>query len=100
MANRNYLRNGPRGVGENAAETQYPPNHERSVGGSGVMVEKLGFFRTSPMGVVTNGDGTKRVINDLLYPKYDDNTPSVNSFVDKMKFKTTKPVEIPRDTTK
>lgn len=27
--------------------------------------QKLGFFRSSPMGSVTNGDGSFRIINDL-----------------------------------
>lgn len=45
--------------------------------------EKLGFFRSSPMGSVVNGDGSFRIINDLSFPQNDEETPSVNSFVDK-----------------
>lgn len=51
--------------------------------------KKLGFFRTSPLGAVINGDGSFRPINDLSYPRFDSNIPSVNSFVDKNEFKTT-----------
>lgn len=50
--------------------------------------KKLGFFRSSPMGSVINGDGSFRIINDLSYPHDDLETPSVNSFVDKKEFKT------------
>lgn len=49
----------------------------------------LPFFRTSPMGAVVNGDGSLRAINDLLFPRNDPSTPSVNSFVDPQKFLTT-----------
>lgn len=49
----------------------------------------LGFFRTSPLGAVINGDGSFRPINDLSFPRFDDNIPSVNSFVDKDEFRTT-----------
>lgn len=47
------------------------------------------FFRSSPMGAVINGDGSLRPINDLSYPKNKPYIPSVNSFVDAQKFKTT-----------
>lgn len=50
--------------------------------------EKLGFFRSSPMGSVINGDGSFRVINDMSYPQNDTEIPSVNSFVDKSDFDT------------
>lgn len=45
--------------------------------------EKMGFFRTSPLGAVINGDGSFRPINDLSYPRHDDDIPSVDSFVNK-----------------
>lgn len=51
--------------------------------------EKIGFFRSSPMGSVTNGDGSFRIINDLSYPHDVEDTPSVNSFVDKNDYVTT-----------
>lgn len=51
--------------------------------------QKIGFFRSSPMGSVINGDGSFRIINDLSFPHDDENTPSVNSFVDKEDYKTT-----------
>lgn len=51
--------------------------------------QHLGFFRTSPLGAVINGDGSFRPINDLSFPKFDSSTPSVNSFVDKEDFTTT-----------
>lgn len=47
------------------------------------------FFRSSPMGAVINGDGSLRPINDLSYPKNNPHLPSVNSFVDAQRFKTT-----------
>lgn len=31
--------------------------------------EKWGFFRSNPMGSVTNNDGSLRMINDLSYPR-------------------------------
>lgn len=49
---------------------------------------KLGFFRSSPMGSVINGDGSFRIINDMSYPQNVEDTPSVNSFVDKKEFDT------------
>ena len=49
----------------------------------------LGFFRTSPLGAVVNGDGSFRPINDLSYPRFEIGVPSVNSFVNKDDFKTT-----------
>lgn len=49
----------------------------------------LGFFRTSPLGAVINGDGSFRPINDLSFPKFDPTIPSVNSFVNKDDFVTT-----------
>lgn len=51
--------------------------------------EKLGFFRTSPLGAVINGDGSFRPINDLSYPRFEKDIPSVNSFVNKDDFVTT-----------
>lgn len=51
--------------------------------------QQFGFFRTNPMGSVINGDGTLRVINDLSWPRNDDEIPSDNSFVDKKDFATT-----------
>lgn len=50
--------------------------------------KKIGFFILNPMGSVTNGDGSFRVINDLSFPHDDPDTPSVNSFVDKKEFET------------
>lgn len=41
------------------------------------------------MGSVINGDGSFRIINDLLFPHNDPDTPSVNSFVDKNDYATT-----------
>lgn len=49
---------------------------------------KLGFFRSSPMGSFINGDGSFRIINDLSFPQNKEETPSVNSFVDKKEFET------------
>lgn len=46
------------------------------------------FYRSNPLGAVVNGDGSVRPINDLSYPRNVAGIPSVNSFVDKMKFKT------------
>lgn len=51
---------------------------------------RFGFFRTSPLGAVTNGNGSFRPINDLSYPRFEKDTPSVNSFVKKDDFKTTR----------
>lgn len=51
--------------------------------------DNLGFFCTSPLGAVENGDRSFRPINDLSFPKNDPNTPSVNSFVNKNEFETT-----------
>lgn len=87
-----------------------PPNHESAVQAAEKIVNtiakerranrifgpftheevfgKIGFFRSSPMGSVINGDGSFRIINDLSFPHEDDETPSVNSFVDKKKFET------------
>lgn len=50
---------------------------------------KIGFFRTSPMGSVVNGDGSFRVINDMSFPHDSTTTPLVNSLVDKNEFDTT-----------
>lgn len=50
---------------------------------------KMGFFRTSPLGAVENGDKSLRPINDLSFPRNDPLIPSVNSFVDKDDFSTT-----------
>lgn len=49
----------------------------------------LGFFRTSPLGAVENGDKSFRPINDLSYPRNDPDIPLVNSFVRKGDFTTT-----------
>lgn len=49
----------------------------------------MGFFCTSPLGAVINGDGSFRPINDLSYPRFDKEIPSVNSFVNKDDFATT-----------
>lgn len=87
-----------------------PPNHESALQASGKIentlakkrradrifgpfthmevFEKLGFFRSSPMGSVINGDGSFRIINDLSFPQNDEEKPSVNSFVDKKEFET------------
>lgn len=51
--------------------------------------ERLGFFRSSPLGAIENGDGSFRPICDLSYPRGDIHIPSVNSFVDKNDFDTT-----------
>ncbi|KAA1120831.1 hypothetical protein PGTUg99_024319 [Puccinia graminis f. sp. tritici] len=50
---------------------------------------RYGFYRTNPLGAVTNGDGSLRAINDLSFPHGDKEIPSVNSFVNKHEFKTT-----------
>lgn len=50
--------------------------------------EHLGFFRTSPLGAVINGDESFRPINNLSYPRFDNSIPSVNSFVNKDAFAT------------
>lgn len=50
--------------------------------------KKLGFCRSSPMGSVVNGDRSFWIFNDLSTPQKDDETPSVNSFVNKKDFKT------------
>lgn len=50
---------------------------------------KIGFFRSSPMGSVINGDGSFRIINDLSFPHDVEDTPSVNSFVNKEDYATT-----------
>ncbi|EHS64071.1 uncharacterized protein PGTG_22028 [Puccinia graminis f. sp. tritici CRL 75-36-700-3] len=51
------------------------------------------FFRSSPLGSVVNADGKMRPINDLSFPKKNDKKNigimSVNSFVNKLDFKTT-----------
>lgn len=49
----------------------------------------LGFFRSSPLGAVENGDGSFRPINDLSFPRNDPSIASVNSFVNKDDFETT-----------
>lgn len=51
--------------------------------------QNLGFFRSSPLGAVENGDKSFRPINDLSFPRDDPSTPSVNSFVNKEEFNTT-----------
>lgn len=51
--------------------------------------QNLGFFRSSPLGAVENGDKSFRPINDLSFPRDDPSIPSVNSFVDKNDFCTT-----------
>lgn len=50
--------------------------------------ERLGFFRSNPMGGAVNGDGSIRMVNDLSHPKGDKEIPSVNSFVDKLNYET------------
>lgn len=50
--------------------------------------QKIGFFRSSPMGSVVNGDGSFRVIKNMSYPQNLEEIPSVNSFVDKTDFDT------------
>lgn len=54
-----------------------------------LVYENLGFFRTSPLGAVENGDKSMRPINDLSFPINDPLIPSVNSFVNKEDFETT-----------
>lgn len=54
-----------------------------------VVFQNLGFFRSSPLGAVENGDKSFRPINDLSFPRDDPSTPSVNSFVNKDDFTTT-----------
>ncbi|PLW28865.1 hypothetical protein PCASD_20070 [Puccinia coronata f. sp. avenae] len=53
------------------------------------VMRHFNFFRSSPLGAVTNGEGLFRPTNNLSYPHGDPDTPSVNSFVDKNDFKTT-----------
>jgi hypothetical protein len=47
------------------------------------------FFRTNPFGAVVNGDGSTRAINSLSFPKHREGVPLVNSFVEKVDYKTT-----------
>ncbi|KAG0147346.1 hypothetical protein CROQUDRAFT_43119, partial [Cronartium quercuum f. sp. fusiforme G11] len=42
------------------------------------VLKKLGFFRTSLLGKVVNRDGSLRKIDDLSFPRYDPQIPSVN----------------------
>jgi hypothetical protein len=49
----------------------------------------LPFFRSNPLGVLVNGDGSFRPINNLSYPYGNPEILSVNSFVNKSSFKTT-----------
>jgi hypothetical protein len=42
---------------------------------------KFLFFFTSPLGVVVNGNGSVRPINNLSFPQNEPNTPLVNLFV-------------------
>jgi hypothetical protein len=49
---------------------------------------KFSFFRSSPLGVVVNGDGSIRAINDLSFP-HEGEIKSINSYVDKEEFATT-----------
>lgn len=51
--------------------------------------QHFGFFRSNPMGSVTNNDGTFRMNNNLSFPRHESTIPSVNSFVDKDEFITT-----------
>lgn len=51
--------------------------------------DHIGFFRSSPLGAVENGDKSFRPINDLSFPRNEPLIPSVNSFVDKDQFETT-----------
>ncbi|EHS64310.1 uncharacterized protein PGTG_20922 [Puccinia graminis f. sp. tritici CRL 75-36-700-3] len=53
------------------------------------VARKYEFFRTSPLGSVVNADGKMRPINNLSFPKRNSETPSVNSFVNKLDFSTT-----------
>jgi hypothetical protein len=47
------------------------------------------FFRSNPLGAFVNGDGSLHPTNDLLFPHGDPDTPSVNSFVNKLDYATT-----------
>lgn len=47
------------------------------------LFDKIGFFWSSTMWSVINGDGSFRIVNDLSFPQENLETPSVNSFVDK-----------------
>lgn len=51
--------------------------------------QKLGFFRTNPLGAVVNGDGSLRPINNLSYPRNDPQIWSINARVDMDDFITT-----------
>lgn len=51
--------------------------------------KKCGFFRTNPMGAVVNADGSVRPINDLSFPRNNQDIPSLNSFVKAEDFITT-----------
>lgn len=64
------------------------PDHTQEV------FDKIGFFRSIPMGSVIKGDGSFRIINDLSFPHKDPDTPSVNSFVNKNDYATTRPVRL------
>jgi hypothetical protein len=53
------------------------------------VASQFGFFWTRPLGLVINADGKMRPINDLSYPKTENNIRSLNSFVKKLDFRTT-----------
>ncbi|KNF02810.1 hypothetical protein PSTG_04095 [Puccinia striiformis f. sp. tritici PST-78] len=53
------------------------------------LTAKYKFFRTNPLGAVTNRDGSVRPVNDLSFPRGIPDKPSVNSFVDKDNYTTT-----------
>jgi hypothetical protein len=68
---------------EVAAKRMFGPfSHEE-------VAKHFSFFRSSPLGSVVNADGKMRPINNLSFPKKDDNIRSVNSFVNKADFSTT-----------
>lgn len=50
---------------------------------------QLGFFCTSPIGAVVNGNSSTRPINDLSFPRNTPGVKSVNAEVDKDNFGTT-----------
>ncbi|KAH9451621.1 hypothetical protein Pst134EA_025569 [Puccinia striiformis f. sp. tritici] len=56
---------------------------------TGQLQQRFKFFRTNPLSAVVNGNGSVRPVNDLSYPRNIPGKPSVNSFVDKLDYKTT-----------
>lgn len=47
-----------------------------------------GFFQSNPMGGEINREGSVRMFNDLSFPKNKKDIPPVNSFVNKLNYRT------------